>query len=164
LVDSAGQQKAYIQTRNPLDGTLIAQSSTIESVARPYIGGVFGNGIWISNAGGSSGYVERLSLRTLKPTAFRGAQPHPGVTMPPSILGSNGVTARVIDGVLWVTQTAGGPRRNYCGDPLSGVSRARLALDAQADFLTADAGRVYFLPVDSVRNEQLAWLPASPRC
>jgi hypothetical protein len=164
LVDSVGQQRANIQARNPVDGSLIAHSSTIESVSRPYIGGVFGDGVWISNATGSAGYVERLSLRTLKPTPFRGAQPHPGVEMPPSILGSNGVTARVIDDMLWLTQIAGGPGRNYCGDPITGVARVRLALDTQADFLTADAGRVYFLPVDSVRNEKLAWVPASPQC
>ncbi len=164
LVDSAGQQKAYIQSRNPEDGSLIAQSSTIESVSRPFIGGVFGDGIWISNGTGSAGYVERLSLRTLESTSFRGAQPHPGIEMPPSIFGSNGVAARVIDGVLWVTQIAGGPGRNYCGDPLTGVFRARLGLSEQADFLTADAGRVYFLSIDSVRNEQLAWVRVSPRC
>ena len=164
LVDSTGRQSAYVQTRDPKDGSLVAQSSTIESVSRPYVGGVFGNGIWVSNATGNAGYIERFSLRTLNFTSFRGARPHRGVNMPASILGTNGITARVIDATLWVTQAGGGPQRNYCGDPLTGVSRAALRLPAQAEVLTIDARRIYFLPIDSVRNEELEWAPESPRC
>jgi hypothetical protein len=122
------------------------------------------NSLWLSNTGGHAGYVERFSLATLKPTAFAGSQLHPGVLMPPSIFGAGGITGKVIDGQLWVTQTQGGTRSNYCGSPLTGVSRAPLELDGQADLLTVGSGRVYYLPVQGVRNETLESVPASPRC
>ncbi|MGC9222094.1 MAG: hypothetical protein ACP5H2_12245 [Solirubrobacteraceae bacterium] len=164
LVDSEGRETAFVQRRDPVNGTLLKQSAPIQSIARPYIGGVYKDSLWISNSGGHAGYVERFSLTTLKPTAFAGSQPHPGVMMPPAILGGGGITAEVIDGTLWVTQTDGGTHANYCGNPLTGVSRAPLKLDGQADLLTVGSGRIYYLPVASVRNETLKSVAASQRC
>jgi hypothetical protein len=164
LIDSEGRETAFVQRRNPITGTLLKQSAPIQSISRPYVGGVYDNSVWVSNTGGHAGYVERFSLATFEPTAFAGSQPHPGVMMPPSIFGAGGITAQVIDGKLWVTQTEGGTRTNYCGSPRTGVSRAPLKLDGQADLLTVGSGHVYYLPIASVRNETLESAPASPRC
>jgi hypothetical protein len=164
LVDSEGRETAFLQRRNPINGTLLKQSAPIQSISRPYVGGVYDNSVWVSNTGGHAGYVERFSLKTLKPTAFAGAQRHPGVMGPPSIFGAEGITAQLIDGKLWVTLADGGTHADYCGSPLTGVSRAPLELNAQADLLTVGSGRIYYLPVESVRDETLESVPASPRC
>jgi len=165
LIDSEGQQLARVQRRDPATGRLIAQSPTYEGATKPYIGGIFDGGVWISEAGGMMGYVQRLAVSTLDPTSFPGAQPHPGITAPPSIFGTNGISARVLDGILWVTQLAGGPQRDYCGDPLTGRSRAPLTLSSQALVLTVDAGSVYYVP-DASRPtaEELARAAIDPRC
>ena len=82
LLDSEGRQIAHIQRRDPRTGRLLRQSAPIGSVSFPYVGGVYGDSVWVSNATGMAGYVQRFSLATLKPTRFAGAKPHPGVTMP----------------------------------------------------------------------------------
>lgn len=146
LIDSEGQQLARVQRREPISGRLLAQSPVYQGVSKPDIGGIFGGGVWISEATGMMGYVERLATDSLKPTSFAGAQPHPGITAPPSIFGTSAISARVLDGVLWVTQPAGGPQRNYCGDPRTGRSRAPLVLGADALVLSVDAGSVYYVP------------------
>lgn len=134
-------------------------------MTKPYIGGIFDGGVWISESGGMMGYVQRLALDTLKPTSFAGAQPHPGITAPPSIFGTNGISARVLDGILWVTQLAGGPHHNYCGDPLTGRSQAPLAIGQQALLLAVDAGSVYYVPDPSrPRAQELARAAIDSRC
>ena len=111
------------------------------------------------------GSVQRLALSTLKPTRFAGAQPDPGVTAPPLIFGTNGISARVLDNILWVSQFVGGPERNYCGDPISGRSRAPLPLAKYGLFLTADAGNIYYVPDANLpKGEELARAPIDPRC
>jgi hypothetical protein len=165
LIDSEGQQRARVQRRDPATGRLIAQSPIYQGASKPYIGGIFAGGVWISEAGGMMGYVQRLAVGTVRPTSFAGAQPHPGITAPPSIFGTNGISARVLDGILWVTQVAGGPQRNYCGDPLTGRSRAPLALGPQALVLTVGAGSVYYVPDASrLTAEELARATIDPRC
>lgn len=79
LIVSEGHGRARVQRRDPHTGRLIAQSPIYQGVTKPYIGGVFGGGVWISAAGGMTGSIQRLALRTLRPTPFAGAQPHPGI-------------------------------------------------------------------------------------
>lgn len=52
LIDSEGQQLAHVQRRDPATGRLIAQSPIYQGVSKPYIGGIFDGGVWISEAGG----------------------------------------------------------------------------------------------------------------
>jgi hypothetical protein len=165
LVVSEGHELARVQRRDPHTGRLIAQSPIYQGVTAPYIGGVFDNSVWISQAGGMMGSVQRLALGTLKPTRFAGAQPGPGAPAPPMIFGTNGIGARVLDGILWVTQLAGGRQRNYCGDPLTGRSLAPLALGAQALLLTVDTSGVYYIvDVSNQTGQELARAPINRRC
>jgi hypothetical protein len=165
LIDSEGHEHARVQRRDPTTGRLIAQSPVYQGVSKPYVGGIFDGGVWISEATGMMGYIERLAVGTLKPTSFAGAQPHPGITAPPSIFGTNGISARMLDGILWVTQLAGGRQLNYCGDPLTGRSRAPLVLGSQAQLQTVDAGSVYYIRDASRPTEQeLARAGIDSRC
>jgi hypothetical protein len=165
LILSEGHARARIQRRDPSTGRLSGRSPIYEGVTKPYIGGIFGGGIWINESGGMMGYIERLAVGTLKPTSFAGARPHPGIIAPPAIFGTNAITALVLDRVLWVTQPEGGPQSDYCGDPLTGRSRAALALGPQSLLLTVDAGSVFYVP-DASRpeTEQLARAAIDPRC
>lgn len=165
LLDSEGHEFGRVQLRDPHTGALIASSGTFEGVTKPYIGGIADGGAWISQSGGMMGAVERLSLVTLRPTRFPGAQPHPGESGPPRIDGTNGISARLIAGVLWVTQQAGGAQRNYCGDPSTGRARAPLPLGQEGQFLTADDSSIYYIPdASNPTRAELARAPIDPRC
>jgi hypothetical protein len=166
LLDSEGNEPARVQRRDPHTGALIASSGIFAVVTRPYIGGIAAGGVWISEAGGMMGAVERLSLLTLRPTRFPGAQPHgDGELGPPRIEGTNGIGAQLIAGVLWVTQQGGGAQRNYCGDPSTGRALAPLPLGQAGELLAADHSRIYYVPdASSPRRDELAEAPINPRC
>ncbi len=165
LLVSEGGELSHVERRNPHTGKLIATSGTFIGVEPPYIGGIVDGWAWISQSGGMMGHVQRLALSTLKPTEFAGAQPQPGVTAPPSIFGTNGISALLLDDTLWVNQFVGGPGRNYCGDPITGRSRAPLPLAKYGLFLTADAGNIYYVPNANLpKREELARAPIDPRC
>ena len=165
LIVSEGHERARVQRRDRGTGALITQSPVFEGMTKPYIGGISAGGVWISEAGGMMGAVERLSLVTLRPTGFPGAQPHPGESGPPRIDGTNGIAARLIAGVLWVTQPFGGARSNYCGDPVSGQRRATLGLPAQASLLTVDPTSIYYITgASSPVRAELVRGPINPRC
>ena len=51
LVDGEGRETAFVQRRNPRDGTLLKQSASIQSISRPYVGGIDKNSVWVSNTG-----------------------------------------------------------------------------------------------------------------
>jgi hypothetical protein len=161
LLASAGNGDGlgFVQRRDPLTGALIASSGEFEGVTEPALGGVIDGGVWFSESTGMQGYVGRLELTTLQPTR----------TQTPKIA-TNGISADVIDGILWISQGAGGRQRNYCGDPVSGRSRASFAnslLSQEIEFQTADAHYVY-LSETPVGNDSHAVLlirqPISPRC
>ena len=164
LLVSEGGERSEVQRRDPRTGALLATSGLFEGAAAPYIGGVVDGGAWISQSGGMMGSVERLDIKTLRITGFTGAPANPGITGPPQIFGTNGIEAQLIDGILWVSQPAGGPQRNYCGDPRTAVSRAPIKLPAWGMFLTADANAVYYVADGSARREQLDREPLDPRC
>jgi len=165
LIVSEGHERARVQRRDSVTGALIAQSPVFEGVTKPYIGGISAGGVWISEGGGMMGAVERLGLVTLRPTALPGAQPHPGESGPPRIDGTNGIAARLIAGVLWVTQPLGGARRNYCGDPVSGQRRATLELPPQGSLLAVDPTSIYYITgASSPVRAELVRAPLNPRC
>jgi hypothetical protein len=96
----------------------------------------------------------RLDVNTLKITPTQG---------PATVVDTNGIRAQLIDGILWVTQPAGGGQRNYCGDPATGRARARLPLSGDSVFLTADTTNFYYEPLDTSPAE-IARAPIDPRC
>ncbi len=129
LIVSAGNGagRGWLQERNAADGAFERTSPSYEGVTMPRLGGVDDGRLWISEATGMMGYAQAVSLRTLR--ALR----TPAVLR----LMTNGVTTLVADGILFVTQTAGGASRNYCGDPLSGAARATLPVAEQQGGLLA---------------------------
>lgn len=165
LLVSEGGEISHVQRRDPRTGKLMASSRALTGAGPPYIGGIVDGWVWISQSGGMMGSVERLALTTLAPSSFPGAVPQPGVTGAPSIFGTNGITAQLIDGVLWVSQFAGGPTRNYCGSPITGRAHARLPLAKYGLFLTADAGTIYYIANANLpKGEELVRTRISPRC
>lgn len=153
LLVSEGRARSYVERRSPRTGALLARSRVFEGVTAPYIGGIVDGGAWISQSGGMMGYVLRLNLATLRIS-----------TGSPRPTGTNGIRAQLIGGVLWVSQLAGGPQRNYCGDLRSGVSRAPVKLPAWGQFLTADSTSVYYVPDANHRRQELDREAIDPRC
>lgn len=144
-----------IERLDPRTGALRATSASFWSVTKPVIGGISDGGAWVSDATGMAGGFFRLDVDTLKMKTTR--------TGRPAVMPSNGIRAQVIDGILWVTQPAGGSALNYCGDPVSGRPRAALPLSGDSLFLTADTTSLYYEPVDTSRAE-LARAPINPGC
>jgi hypothetical protein len=63
------------------------------------------------------GYVQRLDAATM---TAEGSACQEGGRTSSGVEGTNDVTARLASGLLWVTQIAGGPARNYCANPVTG--------------------------------------------
>jgi hypothetical protein len=164
LLDSEGHELADVQRRDPHTGALIASSGRFEGVTKPYIGGISSGGVWISAAGGMMGGVERLSLATLRPAPIPAIQHQAGVSGPPVIEGTNAITAPLIAGVLFITQAAGGPQRNYCADPSTGRALAPLPARQDAELLAADNSSIYYIPDLNLARAELARAPMDPRC
>ncbi len=160
LLVSVGSQIAHVQRRDPGSGALIGTSGSFDGVTQPFIGGVVGDYAWLSEATGMQGYAERIDLRGLN-AAGNPTTLGTGRQTRTLIPGSNGVQARVIDGILWVSQIGGGEERNYCADPLSGRPRARLRFGRFSLLVTADSRFIYYEP--SAQNEILR-APIDPRC
>ncbi len=70
------------------------------------------------------GYVQRLDAATM---TDEGSACREGGTST-CVEGTNDVTGRLANGLLWVTQIAGGNARNYCADPVTGRTIAPLEL------------------------------------
>jgi hypothetical protein len=161
LVISEGHERAYLQRRNPRSGALIAASAAFDGVTKPYIGGIIDGGVWLSESTGNMGYVQRLSARTLKATT-------PNSGEPLRIATTNGVEARVFDQILWVTQIGGGPKRNYCGDPVTGRSRAPLPFPpvrVGTELLAVSTTSIYYLAYYfRPKGAELVRAPINQRC
>ena len=131
-----------VQRRDPVTGELLA-SLPVMGVAAPLVAGPVGFAVWISEATGMMGYVQRLDARTM--TAARSTC-REGGTSSVCVEGTNDVTARLADGLLWVTQVAGGPIRNYCADPVTGREIAPISLPqpSQDVVLAITPDRVFY--------------------
>ncbi|MDA8209055.1 MAG: hypothetical protein M0Z92_08675, partial [Actinomycetota bacterium] len=122
-----------VQLRDGRSASVIAQSSEpLFGVAAPFVSDISGNTMWISEPTGNMGYVENMRLPSMQ------AQHS---TM---IEGSNGIRARIVAGVLWVSQQAGGAKSNFCGDPATGMPWATLSGDLGATGRLGGVGGVYF--------------------
>jgi len=133
IVSEANAGTGSIQRRDPVTGAVLA-SYPVAGVVAAMFGGVTGEGVWVRVPTGMLGYVERFQTATMTPQAGTRVE------------GSNGISADVWDGVLWVRNEVGGARLNYCASPATGRRLATLPLpDLDEDYLlTVHAGIMYY--------------------
>ena len=108
-----------VQRRNPTTGALLA-SHPMSGVAAPVVAGVVGPSVWVSEATGMMGYVERLDATTLSPSPSDRSTCQEGKSTPTCLFGTNGITVTLADRHVWITQTNGGNARNYCANASTG--------------------------------------------
>ena len=112
LVEEANTEGlGQLQRRDPTTGQLLDDSSAIGGIVDPFVQGVMGNEVWVSESTGNEGYTRLYNLENLQPV---GPACDEGLSNSMCIDGTNGISARGINGLLWVTQPAGGPMRNFC--------------------------------------------------
>jgi hypothetical protein len=161
---NGGAGKAHLELRDAATGALIAISRQFDGATRPYIGGIVDGQVWLSEGTGLMGYVEQTHLSPVSSIGQPGPALGTGRATATLIPGTNGISAHLSDGILWVTQIAGGPERNYCADPATGRPLAPIGYSESAAFLTADNSFVYFVPDTNRRADQVAREPIDPRC
>jgi hypothetical protein len=125
--DSGG--RGTVQRRDPTTGALLA-SHPMMGVSAPDVAGPIGSAVWVSEATGMMGYVQRLDAATM---TAEGSACTEGGTTSTCVEGTNDVRARLAGGLLWITQIAGGKVRNYCADPLTGRRLAPIELPQPAE-------------------------------
>jgi hypothetical protein len=119
LLVGVGERTNTVERRDPTTGTLLA-SRPISGIFTPAISGVMGADVWVSEPTGMMGTTELYDVTDLRPLG----PPCDAATCPCNnsqstatcIVGTNDVSAQVTNGRLWVTQGAGGPTRNFCGE------------------------------------------------
>jgi hypothetical protein len=133
IVSEARDGVGAVQRRDPVTGALIASHPMLGVVA-PWIGGVVDSGAWVAEPTGMMGYIERFGVTAMAPDPATQAE------------GTNGITVRVADGLVWVSQEAS-PARGYCADPVTGRALGRVPLpQPDQDYVTAVTDRyVYYL-------------------
>jgi len=111
-------------------------------IVAPVVGGVTGASVWVSESTGMQGFVERFDTATLDPDQETRVE------------GTNGISVRLADGLVWVTQVDGGRPHNFCGVPSSGRALGWLQVGrASQDEVLAIGPRqlFYALPTPSGR-------------
>jgi hypothetical protein len=129
-----------VQRRDPRTGALLA-SHGMQGVAAPVVAGPIGSAVWISEATGMMGYVQRLDAATLAPAERACAE---GDSTGTRLKGTNAIRAQLANGLLWITQPAGGDARNYCGRPSDGSAIAPIRLPRPADVVLAIGPHLIF--------------------
>jgi len=132
--DSGG--RGAVERRDAATGAVLA-SYRVWGVAAPAVAGPVASAAWISEATGMMGYVQRLAAPSM--TADRSACAEGRITST-CVPGSNDISARLAEGLLWVTQAAGGNARNYCADPVSGRRLASIPLPQPAQDIVLAIG------------------------
>jgi hypothetical protein len=138
--DSGG--RGAVQRRDPATGAILA-SRPVTAVTAPAVAGPAGPAVWVSQATGMTGYVQRLDAATLAAAASTCAE---GRSTNTCLEGTNDITARLANGLLWVTQVAGGNGRNYCADPSDGrpLTPIRLPQPAQDEVLAIAPRQIFY--------------------
>ncbi len=138
--DSGGH--GAVQRRDPATGAILA-SHPVMGVTAPAVAGPAGSAVWVSEATGMTGYVQRLDAATLTAAGSSCAE---GRSTNTCLEGTNDITARLANGLLWVTQVAGGNGRNYCADPSNGrpLTPIRLPQPAQDEVLAIAPRRIFY--------------------
>ena len=132
IVSEARDGAGAVQRRDPVTGALIASHPMLGVVA-PRIGGIVDSGAWVAEPTGMMGYIERFSVTSMAPDPATQAE------------GTNGITVRVADDLIWVSQEAS-PARDYCADPVTGRVLGRIPLPhPEEDYVIGVWGRdVYY--------------------
>ena len=108
-----------------------------------------------------TGYVERLDAATLTAAGSSCAE---GRSTNTCLEGTNDITARLANGLLWVTQVAGGNGRNYCADPSNGRPLTPIRLPSQPeDEVLAIAPRRIFYAVPGPQGKPVLAPGGHPR-
>jgi DNA-binding beta-propeller fold protein YncE len=138
--DSGG--RGAVQRRDPVTGALLA-SFPVMGVSAPVVAGPVGSAVWVSESSGNMGYVQRLDAATM---TDEGSACREGGITSTCVEGTNDVTALLADGLLWVTQIAGGPARNYCADPVTGraIAPVELPQPARDGVLAITPDRIFY--------------------
>jgi hypothetical protein len=112
------------------------------------------------------GYVERVDLAQLASASFPSCSFDLRTASDICVLGSNDLRARVVDGLLWVSQEAGGPTRNYCANALTGQPLAPIPLPSTLDALLAVGPRVIYVATPPGRGlfQSVAEIPIPTAC
>ena len=165
IVSEAQDGFGAIESRNPATGALVLSTKPGPiGVTAPKLSEVTGGGVWLSVATGMMGYIQRLDVATLRPTPL---------ALPFSSSGgaTNGISAQIMGGVLYVQQNAGGAIRNYCGNPTTGQMLAPLGLGSHAMVVTANSTDLFYVVPnlahfgqDTPHGEQLVSLAINARC
>lgn len=144
VVGEANDGLGALERRDPRTGSLLASYSPMIGVSAPGVTEVIGQSVWVSEATGMRGYVERFVAATL--------------TADPSTMigGSNAISASVAHGLLWVSQIYGGPTRNFCGNPSGGVGLAPLNLPSNSPPLAIGPHDIYYATTANPAGAQLA--------
>jgi hypothetical protein len=137
----------HIQRRNTVTGQLMAESSPVLGVVDPFLTAVTGNNFWVSEATGMMGHVQQFSLTPLAPVGTC----RTGIRTQTCIFGTNGITARLSSGRLFVNQPAGGRTLNFCATP-NGHVLSPLPVPTSDGVLTVGRG-VLFLFVPSAKYD-----------
>jgi hypothetical protein len=133
VVGEADEGRGALERRDPETGALLASYSPMIGVAAPALAEVSGQSVWVSEATGMMGYVERFDAATLTPEPGTGTE------------GSNAISASVADDVLWVSQMEGGSTTNFCGNPSDGAARAPLNLPPSASLQAIGPHDIYYV-------------------
>jgi hypothetical protein len=156
LIASVGfQHPVHVVRLNPRTGVVLSQRTIPQSASQPILGGILDGGVWIQNTVGSKTTGTRLAVGPLKPSRTS------PLAKPTSI-----ALFRVLDGVLWVTESVGQSNLNYCADPVTGHPLVELPpLPGDSFLLAADASTIFYTdaPVNA-HAIKLESAPISSRC
>jgi hypothetical protein len=160
VADGAG--RGAVQRRDAATGAILA-SYRVSGVAAPAVAGPVGSAVWISEATGMMGYIQRLDVAL---TTADGSACEEGRISSTCVPGTNDITARVADGLLWITQDAGGNARNYCADPVSGrmLAPISLAQPAQDIVLAIGPQQVFYTAPGPKASQYLRQEPIPSAC
>ena len=138
-----------IERRDPATGALLA-SHPVVGVTGPAIEAVTGSGVWVAQATGMLGYVERFTT-ALAPQSLT------------QVSGTNAIQAALADGVLWVTAPPGARGLNFCADPVTGRRLASIPLpdSSQDTFAAVDSVYVYYTYYSGGTRVGRAQVPAA---
>jgi hypothetical protein len=101
------------------------------------------------------GYVERVGTAAMSPDPAT------------QVEGSNGITVRVANGLIWVSQEDSNASRDYCAAPVTGrmLGRPPLPDPDQDNVIAVSARYVYYLaPARSGAGSYLRRLPIPAGC
>jgi hypothetical protein len=142
-----------IERRDPVTGALIRSTPPTSAVAAPGIGGVIGSDVWYAVSGGMGGGVGRLNVVTLAQEPFS-----------LNWNATNAIRVWVANGLVWVTQAAGGPRLNFCAAPGTGHVLASLPLGGADSGIVRAIGSQYLYYLPNTGNPLLSRVPIPAGC